>query len=38
MIVVSVDSHAQAPPGVWAEYLEERYHEHLPSLYEENAI
>ena len=38
LIVVSVDSHAQAPPEVWAEYLETRYHEHLPSLYEENAI
>ena len=38
LIVVSVDSHAQAPPSVWADYLEARYHEHLPSLYEENAI
>jgi predicted TIM-barrel fold metal-dependent hydrolase len=38
LIIVSVDSHAQAPPAVWADYLEARYHEHLPSLYEENAI
>ena len=36
LIVVSVDSHAQAPPEAWPEYLEPRYHEYLPSLHEEN--
>ena len=38
VIVVSVDSHAQVPPDAWPEYLEKRYHEHLPSLYEENDV
>ena len=28
LIVVSMDSHAQAPPESWPEYLEARYHEH----------
>ena len=31
-----MDSHAQAPPEAWPEYLEPRYHEYLPSLHEEN--
>jgi predicted TIM-barrel fold metal-dependent hydrolase len=38
VIVVSVDSHAQVPPDAWPVYLEKRYHEHLPSLYEENEV
>ena len=38
LIVVSMDSHAQAPPEAWPEYLEERYHEHLADLHEDNVI
>ena len=38
LIIVSVDSHAQAPPESWAEYLEPQFHEYLPSLHEENEI
>jgi predicted TIM-barrel fold metal-dependent hydrolase len=38
LIVVSVDSHAQAPPEAWPEYLEARYHGLIPSLHEENEI
>ena len=38
LIIVSVDSHAQAPPEAWPEYLEPQYHEYLPSLHEENEI
>jgi len=34
-IVVSVDSHAQAPQEAWPEYLEKRFHEYLPGLREE---
>jgi predicted TIM-barrel fold metal-dependent hydrolase len=35
-IVVSVDSHAAMPANVWPEYLEKRYHDHLPTIIEEN--
>jgi predicted TIM-barrel fold metal-dependent hydrolase len=38
LIVVSSDSHAQMPPELWPTYLDERYHELLPRLYEENEI
>jgi predicted TIM-barrel fold metal-dependent hydrolase len=38
LIVVSVDSHAQVPSHAWPVYLEKRYHEYLPSLYEENEV
>ena len=38
LIVVSMDSHAQAPPEAWPEYLEARYHEYLPQLHEDNVI
>jgi predicted TIM-barrel fold metal-dependent hydrolase len=36
LIVVSADSHAVAPPGVWADYLEARYHGYLPGVFEDN--
>jgi predicted TIM-barrel fold metal-dependent hydrolase len=35
LIIVSSDGHAQMPPELWPEYLERRYHEFLPRLYEE---
>jgi hypothetical protein len=38
LIVVSMDSHAQAPPEAWPEYLEARYHEYLPQLHEDNVL
>jgi predicted TIM-barrel fold metal-dependent hydrolase len=38
LIVVSVDSHAQTPPQQWAQYLEQRYHEHLPTLQDDNEL
>jgi predicted TIM-barrel fold metal-dependent hydrolase len=38
LIIVSVDSHAQAPPEAWAQYLEPAYHELLPGLHEENEV
>ena len=38
MIIVSVDSHAQAPPEVWPRYVERRYHEFLPALREDNDV
>jgi predicted TIM-barrel fold metal-dependent hydrolase len=38
LLVVSVDSHAQAPPHVWPQYLERRYHEFLPALNEDNEV
>jgi predicted TIM-barrel fold metal-dependent hydrolase len=36
LIVVSVDSHAGMPPEAWPQYLEKRFHEHLPELVAEN--
>ena len=38
LIVVSVDSHAQAPPEAWPRYLERRYHDFLPALREDNDV
>ena len=38
VLIVSVDSHAQAPPEAWPEYLEQRYHEYLPALHEDNEV
>src|SRR5258708_26458631 len=38
LMVVSVDSHAQAPPEAWPRYLERRYHDLLPALREDNDI
>ena len=34
--MVSGDSHASQPPELWAEYVDERYHDLLPGLYEDN--
>ena len=36
LIVVSVDSHAGMPPDAWPQYLEKRFHEHLPQLVADN--
>ena len=38
LIIVSVDSHAQAPPEVWPRYVERKYHEFLPALREDNDV
>ena len=38
MLVVSSDSHAGVPQELWAEYLEERYHELLPRLHQDNQV
>jgi predicted TIM-barrel fold metal-dependent hydrolase len=38
LLVVSVDSHAQVPPDLWAEYLEAKYHDQLPGLHAEQQI
>jgi predicted TIM-barrel fold metal-dependent hydrolase len=32
LIVVSADSHAAMPSELWSQYLETRYHEHLPQI------
>jgi predicted TIM-barrel fold metal-dependent hydrolase len=32
LIVVSSDSHAAMPSELWAQYLEPRFHEHLPQI------
>ena len=36
LIVVSGDSHATPLPEVWKDYLEAKYHDHLPEMYEDN--
>jgi hypothetical protein len=38
VIIVSADSHAGMPKELWAEYLDERYHDLLPSLRQDNEI
>ncbi len=38
VLIVSVDSHAQAPPEAWPVYLERRFHEYLPALREDNEV
>jgi predicted TIM-barrel fold metal-dependent hydrolase len=38
LMVVSVDSHAQAPPDAWARYLEPAFHDYLPALREDNDV
>ncbi len=37
VVIISVDSHAQPLPAMWAQYLEKRYHQLLPSLRQENS-
>jgi predicted TIM-barrel fold metal-dependent hydrolase len=32
LIIVSSDSHAAMPSDLWTEYLEHRFHEHLPQI------
>jgi predicted TIM-barrel fold metal-dependent hydrolase len=36
LIVVSADSHAGPPPELWPEYVEAKYHDLLPAMYEDN--
>ncbi len=36
LIVVSGDSHAVTPPELWPTYVERRYHDYLPGMYEDN--
>jgi predicted TIM-barrel fold metal-dependent hydrolase len=38
LIIVSADSHATIPVELWPDYLEARYHEHLPRLHEESEL
>jgi predicted TIM-barrel fold metal-dependent hydrolase len=38
VIIVSSDGHAVMPPSLWSDYLEKRYHEHLPRLREETDV
>jgi predicted TIM-barrel fold metal-dependent hydrolase len=38
LTIVSLDGHAQMPPEAWADYLDKRYHDHLPGLHEENRL
>ena len=38
LIIVSADSHATIPVEQWPDYLEARFHEHLPRLYEESEL
>ena len=38
LIIVSSDGHAQMPPVLWPEYLDPRYHEFLPRLYDEAEV
>ena len=34
--IVSTDGHAVMPVELWPEYLEQRFHEHLPAFRAEN--
>ena len=38
LIIVSADSHATIPVDQWPDYLEARFHEHLPRLHEESEL
>jgi predicted TIM-barrel fold metal-dependent hydrolase len=38
LLVVSVDSHAQAPPDAWPKYLEPEFHDYLPALHDDNDV
>jgi predicted TIM-barrel fold metal-dependent hydrolase len=38
LTIVSVDSHAIAPPEAWERYVETRFHEYLPQLRAEHEI
>jgi predicted TIM-barrel fold metal-dependent hydrolase len=38
LIIVSSDSHAGIPKDLWAEYLDPKFHDLIPSLHEDNAI
>jgi predicted TIM-barrel fold metal-dependent hydrolase len=38
LLVVSADGHAVMPPDLWSEYLDPKYHEHLPQLVGENEL
>jgi predicted TIM-barrel fold metal-dependent hydrolase len=36
--IVSVDGHAVVPEDAWPDYLEKRFHDHLPAFHAENGI
>jgi len=36
--IVSTDGHAVLPAELWPEYLERRFHEHLPALRADDEI
>jgi predicted TIM-barrel fold metal-dependent hydrolase len=36
--IVSADGHAVMPTELWSEYLEQRFHEHLPKLRADDAV
>ncbi len=38
LIVISSDSHAAMPSELWTEYLEKRFHEHLPQIQYESDL
>jgi predicted TIM-barrel fold metal-dependent hydrolase len=38
LLVVSVDSHAQAPPDAWTRYLEPQFHDQLRALRDDNDV
>ena len=38
LIIVSADSHATIPEALWPQYLDARFHEHLPRLHEESEL
>ena len=38
LLIVSSDSHAGVPQEKWPEYLDQRYHDLLPRLHEDNAV
>jgi predicted TIM-barrel fold metal-dependent hydrolase len=38
VIIVSADGHAGMPPALWSRYLDERYHDFLPTLHEEAEV
>src|SRR5262245_13210408 len=38
LVIVSADGHAGMPPALWSQYLDERYHDFLPTLQEEAEV
>jgi predicted TIM-barrel fold metal-dependent hydrolase len=38
LVIVSGDGHAEPPAEVWKDYLESKYHEHLPTAIEDSTL